>query len=544
MYIRFTKSKKSKNPTLQIIHGYREGKKVKQKVLASLGAIKNEKDKVRLSKLAENLIKKLQKENYPIEKRINISDLIHKKTEFDGFRIVVDRLMKLTNFSKILNKIQGKKSYSIEEIVKLIIIQRLHNPSSKLRTYERQKQHGYDGIELHQIYRTMDHLLSYKEEILKQAFDIVCAYSSQSVDCFFFDVTTLYFESISQDSIKDFGFSKDQKYNQVQIVLSLVVNAEGMPLGYEVFEGSLSETKTLIPVLTSLKEKFSIKNVTVVCDRGLASRNNITALQENGFNYIIATKLRSISKKIKLNDLSLYQPLPNQESTPENEKILYYQLPHPQYESADLIITYSPKRALKDKGDRQRLLDKLRDKINLKASAIKKVISNSGYKKYINVDKSSSISLNDTAIEYDKSWDGFHGLAVSNQNNITPMMALSKYKDLWHVEETFRIAKSTLKARPIFHWKEHRIRSHILLCFMTLFFERFLELLLEKQNFKLTPDKIRYALEGIHSIFIKDNGSDKTLKILSQLSGDAEAIFQTINVSLNRKLNADVVAKY
>ena len=108
MYIRFTKSKKSKNPTLQIIQGYRVGKKVKQKVLASLGVIKSHKDKIRLCKLAENLIKKLEQQDFPIEKRIKICDFIHKETKYDGFKLVVEQLLKLTNFSQIIYTFQIK----------------------------------------------------------------------------------------------------------------------------------------------------------------------------------------------------------------------------------------------------------------------------------------------------------------------------------------------------------------------------------------------------------------------------------------------------
>jgi transposase len=535
MYTRFTTSKKSKHPTLQIVQGIREGKKVKQKIIASFGVVKTEKDKKRLVAFAENFIQKLQENDFPVEPKIALRNLLHQETVYDGFSIVAERLMELSGFSQVIQKAQGKKSFELEKIVNLILTQRLDLPSSKLRTFERQEEHGFQGIELQHLYRTMDALEPLSSEIQKAAFLTVCSYSDKPVDCFFFDVTTLYFESVVEDDLKNFGFSKDLKHHTVQVVLALVVDVEGNPIAYEVFEGDLAETKTLIPVLESLRSRFSIKNVTVVCDRGLASQANIQALKDSEFHYVIAAKLRSISKKIPIHDLSLFQPLPHQENVPDEEKVFYRVMEHPQYEDATLIITYSPDRAEKDKKDRERLLDKLKEKLSSEG-AIKKIISNNGYKKFTNVKKGSSVALNEKAVEEDASWDGFHGIAVSNGAKLSVVEALSRYHDLWRVEETFRVAKSTLKTRPIYHWKPHRIKGHVLLCFMTLFVERFLESLMRKNGYPLTPDKIRHALSGVHTMFFEEQGSGKNGKMESVLSEDAKKIFEILNIETKRQV--------
>lgn len=535
MYIRFTSSKKSRHSTLQIVEGIREGKKVKQKILASFGVIKSEKDKMKLAKLAENFIQKLREKNFPIDKRVFLHQLIHKNTVYDGFSLVVDRLFSLSGFSNILTMVQGKNSFDLGKVAKLIVAQRLDEPSSKLRTFERQEEHGFYGIDLQHFYRAMDTIEPFAIEIQKQAFDTVCSYSEVPVDCFFFDVTTLYFESIVQDELKNFGFSKDQKNHVVQVVLALVVNSQGIPIAYELFEGNLAETKTLLPVLKTLREKFSIKNVTVVCDRGLASKNNIQALKDSDFHYVIASKLRSISKTIKINDISCFECLPKQENIAEEDRILYRVMDHPQYKDTTLIVTYSFSRAEKDRKDRERLLEKLQSKLAIaNETSVKKVISNSGYKKYTNIKEGSLATLNEKAIKEDEAWDGFHGIAVSNSANLSVKDALSRYKDLWHVEEAFRVAKSTLKTRPIFHWKAHRIKGHILLCFMTLFLERFLELLLRKNSILLTPDRIRYALSSVHTIYFEDKDSQKEGKMESILSEDVEKIFNILNIPIER----------
>jgi transposase len=536
MYVRLKHSKKAKYPTMQIVEGVREGNKVKQRTIAHLGVVKGEKDLRKLKKLAENLIERLEKEGLPVDPKVTLKALKHKKTIYDGFRSVVNKLMDMTGFTKVIQSKQGRHKFNVAEIIKLILAQRFDLPSSKLRTYERQAEHGFNEIGLQHIYRTMDAIEGLEGEIQKQAFYTVKKYSEEPVDCFFFDVTTLYFESVQQDSIRDFGFSKDQKYHLVQIVFALVVDSQGMPLAYETFKGNLAETKTLIPVLEKLRERFSVANVTVVCDRGLASKANVEALQTSQFHFVIASKLRSMSKKLKLNDIATYTAMPNQDHIPEEERTFFRLLSHPQYSDTTLIATYSPSRAHKDREDRERLLAKLRKKIDNSSdeTTIKNVISNGGYKKFTTVKAGSLITINEKAVEADALWDGFHGIAVANSAKLSPETALSRYRDLWHVEEAFRVAKCTLKTRPIFHWAPHRIETHMLLCFMNLFIERFLELLLRKNGTPLTPDRIRHALSLVHTTTFEDGSTGREGMMQSVLDEDAQKIFQTLGMSIER----------
>lgn len=534
MYVRLKTSKQSRNSTLQIVESFREGKKVRQRVVASLGIVNDAKNMKRLARLAEGLIHKLQEEGAPIPAKVDLSKLLHTQTVYDGFGVVVDKLMSLSGFSHLLKTAQGKHQFNLEEVVKLIITQRLDLPSSKLRTFERQTEHGFDGIELQHLYRTMDAIFPLDDQIQAQAFKFTRMSANYPVDCFFFDVTTLYFESVVQDELKDFGYSKDQKYHTVQVVLALVVDREGVPLAYQTFKGNLAETKTLIPVMESLRSQFSVENVTVVCDRGLASEPNIEALQASGFHFVIASKLRSFSKKHMINDLNDFKPLPHQENTPHEDQVLFKTLEHPKYKDTLLIATYSPNRAKKDRYDREKLVEKLKAKLtdHPDETSVKKVISNGGYKKYTITKEGSLLSLNQAAIDADAAWDGFHGIAVSNSAKLSVTEALARYKELWHVEESFRITKSTLRARPIFHWAPERIKAHVLLCFMTLFLERTLELLLKRKGAPLSPDKIRYALSQVHSMHFKEAEAEKECVMRSSLSEDARKIFRALGVEL------------
>ena len=215
--------------------------------------------------------------------------------------------------------------------------------------------------------------------------------------------------------------------------------------------------------------------------------------------------------------------------------MLYQVLEHPHFPDCDLIVTYSPSRANKDKKDRERLVEKLNSKLgkSQNKASIKKMISNSGYKKYTNVKEGSEVTLNEKAIDEDARWDGFHGIAVSKKTELTISEALSRYRDLWRVEESFRIAKHTLETSPMYHWTPRRIETHILICYITLCVERFLELMLRKAETPLTPDKIRYALSKIHTIYIENKKNGRKGKIDSSISEDAKNILEVIGSCTN-----------
>lgn len=534
MFIRLKSSKTSKHPTFQIVEGVRDGAKVRQKVVASLGVVKDESDLKKLRNLADNLIRKLEQQGLASKNMsVNFSKLVHRKTEYNGFRQVTAKLMDLVGFSAIAKRAQGKNKFNVEEILKLIILQRMDFPSSKLRTYQRQSDHGFQGIELQHLYRAMDALEDFSEEFQKQAFEVAHnAVFKEPVDCLFFDVTTLYFESIDVDELRKFGFSKDQKHHQVQIVFSLVVNREGLPLAYETFAGNVGEVKTLLPVLEKFRKRFSVTKATVVCDRAMASTKNVAALQEAGFFFVLACKLRQLPEQLRINDRVSFAKL--NENNSEEDGVLFRVMDHPKYPDSTLIITYSPQRAEKDRKDREHVIEKMKGKLSSEEGGVKKLISNAAYKKFTVVKKGSKITMNQEAIDEDIAWDGFHGISVSKSANLSVKEALSRYADLWRVEETFRVTKTTLKTRPIFHWMPHRVLSHVMICFITLFLERTLELLLRRNGTPLSPDRIRYALSQMHAVIVEDEESGHVGQIESELTEDAKAICNVLGLPITR----------
>ena len=565
MFVRLKKSSGTVNPIVQIVESFRELGKVKQHVLASLGSVRNEQDLVRLQALAKSLISKLQEERVrqkllfddtegqpeigvlkelPPRRasgkagyRPKIEDIEHRRTIYDGFIAVVESLFAETGFGKIPIKSNRSLAYDPLRIAKILTAQRFFAPASKLRTYERQADLGIEDLKLHQIYRGMDLLLRAEELFQRRALAVACPPTSplfkEAIECLFVDVTTLYFESVNTDELRNFGYSKDQKFHSVQVVLCLVVNSEGLPVAYETFSGNTAEVSTVIPVIEKLKKRFDVTKITIVCDRGLSSKGNIEHFAANGFNYVAACKIKHLPENLKLNDPSTFETF---EKNSEDE-FLVRRLEHPKYPKSDLIVTWSQKRAAKDKRDRDKILKRLEGKLGKEPSSpkVKNLVTNSGYRSFIKIDGGGKWRLNEASIAKSASWDGFHAIAISKSSNLTIAMALDQYRNLWRVEEAFRVSKSQLEIRPMFHWTPARIRAHVFTCFIALFLERYLEKLLRDAGKSQTPDRIRYALQRVHSVHFQDCKTAAIGIMDSSLTPDARAIFEVLSLPTKRK---------
>ena len=172
---------------------------------------------------------------------------------------------------------------------------------SKLRAYQDQIDFkGMDSnIALHQLYRNLDLLCEHKEDIEKGMFEKYCDLFNSTIDVAFYEVTTFHFESVRPDDLKDFGFSKNGKFNEVQVVMGLFTDQQGRPIGYELFPGNTSDGKTMVDALNILKSRFDINQVVIVADKGLNSKNNFHLIRRAGYEYIVSSKLKAQSKPIQ-----------------------------------------------------------------------------------------------------------------------------------------------------------------------------------------------------------------------------------------------------
>ncbi len=513
MYLKLVKSK---NFTyLKICKSYRDKGKVRQKVVANLGRL----DILQKAGL-ENIVKDLFELISP-DKKEKMRDIstMEEVARFKYGFIPYAKLWNNIGIGKILNKLveDRKFEFDFEKVVFSLVANRLLSPSSKLGYYNRKDDYLFlnNELELHNIYRVLDILAENKEEIELKLFDNARNLFNLKLDVVFYDVTTFYFESKEQDELRDFGFSKDNKVNEVQVVMGLLIDKEGRPIGYELFRGNTIDSKTMVNVIKKLKEKFMIDRVIIVADKGLNSKLNLKELKEAGFDYIISGRLKQLPKNLqdvildrggykKFSEGYEYKDMEHINQVKyldENNNANVYPI------KERLIATYSIERAKKDRFDRERLIEKAKKMIKKGKWVLE---DRKGHKKYIKKEFSEKVNyrlaLDEERIREEERFDGFYVIQTSDFN-LSIDEIIDAYHNLWRVEESFRIMKSTMKLRPIFHWTPKRIEGHFVVCFIAFLLCRELELRLRKnkktKDMEISVEKIREALNSCEVSEIK-----------------------------------------
>lgn len=294
------------------------------------------------------------------------------------------------------------------------------------------------------------------------------------------------FEIESEDELRKTGFSKDGRHQNPQIVLGLPVAKQGYPPAYEIFEGKKFEGHTMMPILNSFKEKYKITELLVVADAGLLSKENIHQLTEGGYMYILGARLKSSSESIKKAVLSL--KLSNGGST---------MIPINKLEK--LIVSYSDKRSIKDAFNRKRGIEKLQSQIT-PGKLGKKNINNRGYNRFLKIENEVAISLDENKVKEDMAWDGLKGY-ITNAD-LKKDEIIENYRHLWQIEKAFRVSKTDLKVRPIYHRIRRRIEAHICITFTAYKIYKELERQLKLRKSDLSPEKAIDIAKTINQIKI------------------------------------------
>lgn len=405
---------------------------------------------------------------------------------------------KLAGIELVLGKIFDEIGFNKidDELFKDLVLYRLVYPKSKLKTTEylyRYEQKEYSEDE---IYRYLDKLNdTQKETVQNISYEHTKAVLGGEISIVFYDVTTVYFEVDNEDELRKTGFSKEGKHQNPQIVLGLLVSKNGYPLAYDIFEGNQFEGHTMLPIIESFKTKYNLKQLVVVADSGLLSNQNIEELQSKNYEFILGARIKNESKTTKEKILAL--SLKNGESQIIKKGNL------------KLIITYSDTRAKKDKYNREKGLRKLEKRVRT-GKLTKASINNRGYNKYLKLEGELKVIIDRDKFIQDEKWDGLKGYLTNAK--MSKDQVLENYSHLWKIEKAFRVAKTDLKIRPIFHRKQKRIEAHICLTFAAYKVYKELERQLKERNSDLSPEKVIEILQSIYQIEIKNPNNGDTFK--------------------------------
>jgi transposase len=423
--------------------------------------------------------------------------------------------MKLVGYDLLLGPIFNEIGFSAvkDEYFRELVLARIAFPKSKLKTTEyllRYKQIEWDED---QMYRYLDRLHNHhKEHVQRISYEHTKKLLGNDIGVVFYDVTTLYFEIDEEDELRKTGFSKEGKHQNPQIVLGLLVSKNGYPLAYEIFEGNKFEGHTMLPVIDAFKSKYNLHQLIIIADSGLLSNTNIEELQTKNYEFILGARIKNESKLIKENILS--HNLKNGESTIIKKG------------SLKLIITYSDDRAKKDRYNREKGLRKLEKQIR-RGRLTKANINNRGYNKFLRLSGEITVCIDQDKLQQDSQWDGLKGYLTNAK--LSKDEILANYQHLWHIEKAFRVSKTDLKIRPIYHRLQRRIEAHICISFAAYKIYKELERQLKEKNTTMSPMKALEIAENIFEIVVEVKNAKSKVKKLLLLTEEQKKLAKLFN---------------
>jgi len=542
MFVRVKSTPNSPRKSVQLVESYRKDGKIRQRIVRHIGIAMDEDELERLRDLGEYVKAKLEAESqptlFPAEDLAQLAVEARKRSEAQGDQPLNVNLKKLREEQRVVTgvhevfgevyrdagfgNLMGARRQAAERNLFHTVMGRLANAQSKRATVAALEEDFGVHLNLQSVYRMMD---SIDEKVIEKAKRKTCQAANDLLGCpvqlLFYDCTTLYFESFTEDDLKKNGYSKDMKFNQPQVVLGLLATEEGLPVDYEVYPGNQFEGATLETAINNIREKYDLKRVVFTADSAILSKDNLALLDKLKVQYIIAARLKNLTAAWtrEVLDTGSYQ---NGESGAPYQRIREWDYGG----GRRLIVTYSQKRAEKDRWDREKAVEKLRAKI-AKSENPESLISNYGYKRFLRIEGDSKIVLEEKKLARAARWDGLHGI-ITSAAELSASKAIEQYRKLWQIEDCFRVAKHDLRIRPIFHWTPARVRAHLLICFLALVCIRCLAYRVRLRFESMSPARIVRALTAVQSSILRDTSTNRRYVLPSQINEDARKLYTTM----------------
>lgn len=550
MYVRVVKSvqKHGTYHSVQIVESYRDPKKSKHpitRVIAHLGQVDS-----LTGRDVDNIIN-------GICKAIGRPTSQDASLEFARDFGHVFALMEIWKHLKIGTILKQKAkdtgyAFDLEEHIRLMVINRLCDPTSKLGLLQWLEGVYLPGIkrdevEYQHLLRAMDWLIDQKEELEKKIANRLLTLFNRDLDLVFYDITSSYFEgdhSITAEDIRRYGYSRDHRPERRQVVIGVVMTRDGIPLCHHVFNGATPDKSTVREVITDLKERFGLKRVVFVGDRGMLSEDNLEYILEQEMGFIVCHRLRK-NNEIKPLITDTHDTLDTDPDAGE-------QFREQKREGVKFVMAYNPNTASLVRKRREAAIEKASVFIQDIRSRLRKAREGNNRGRPLTPESAllqvrDYLKKHDLLRYYQLELDPHNGLRVTSDSqarsweklidgklivettlmDLPPDQVIKRYKELQIIERGFRCLKSTLKLRPVYHWTERRIRAHIFLCIIALQMERYM-------TSRLQPLKIstQTALEKLRQIKAGEVvlNSAKT-PVVTALKDDHKAIYRQLEIS-------------
>jgi transposase len=532
---------------LQIVENRWEKGRSKQRVIATVG---------RLDELQQNgqLDGLLQSGAKFAEAVLVLS--AHRRGEAPAIRhrrigpaMIFGRLWDELQIPHVIKRLLAGRHFTLplERILFLTVLHRLFASGSDRSCVLNWREHyavpGLDHIELHQVYRAMAWLGSplpedqqagatpFAPRCSKDAFEEALFERRRDLfshlDLVFFDTTSIYFEGEGGVELGQYGHSKDHRPDRKQMIVGMILDGEGRPLCCELWPGNVTDVKTLIPVVDRLRQRFRIRSICIVADRGMISVETIAQLQakDRQVHYLLGARLRNV-KEIYEEVLSRggrYREVrgPREKSTdPSPLKVKEVRVEERRY-----VVCINEEQARKDRADREAIVASLQEQLKHDDKAL---VGNKGYRKYLH-SEGPKFSIDEEKVKWEERFDG-KWVLQTDLADLSAEEAALQYKQLWMVEEMFRTVKTLLETRPIFHKCDETIRGHVFCSFLALLLRKELQDRLDAQGEVLEWAEILRDLESLQYTVVESQGNRYLLR--SDLADTTAAVFRAVGVAI------------
>lgn len=538
----FIRAKKRGDRTyLQIVENQRDGHKVIQRVLATLGRL----DLMRESGQLDSLLKS----GLRFSEKMLVLDARDKGecTSTDTRRIGAVLLMqKLWGELGIGNVIKGllrerRFGFDIERVVFIAVLQRLFCPGSDRLAERWMRQYaiaGAEEIDLHHFYRAMGWLgeISFsaqehwehtprriKDDIEEELFSLRRTLFSD-LSIVFMDTTSIYFEGGGGETLGQHGNSKDHRPDLKQVVVAIILDNHGNPLCSEIIPGNITDVKTLVPVAKRLKSRFGIEKICIVADRGMISDETIKELDTMHWEYILGVRMRRCNEVrddvlLRGGRFTEIHPERTRESDPAPLMAKEVKVGNRRY-----VVCHNEEQARKDRHDREAITTALREQLT---KGDKSLVGNKGYRRFIKCE-GTRFEVDEEKIQDEEIFDGKWVLRTNTDLPFTEVAM--QYKQLWTVEDIFRTMKSILETRPIYHKCDETIAGHVFCSFLALLVRKKLQDQISSKGWKLEWAHIVADVDAM--VEVKVTHGEKNFRIRTETTGVAGKVFQAAGVGL------------
>jgi len=529
---------------LQIVHSIRQGEKVRQQVFRTLGRLDELKASGRFDALMRSGLRHC--ERFAVIDAHGAGETQAVTVLRIGPELVFGRLWQECGIQEVIESLLEARRYDfdVERAIYLTVLHRLFGGGSD-RAAERWRADylipGTEGLELHHLYRAMAFLGQeveskgpktlgaprclkdgIEEELFERRRDLFT-----EVDLVFFDTTSLYFEGRGGEAIGKRGHSKDRRPDLYQMVLGMALDVEGRPICCEMWPGNTADVKTLLPVVKRMKERFRLREITVVADRGMVSQATLEAFAKSDppVRYIVGVRMRrqkEVNTSVLGSRARWFESVPQRSHAkdPAPLKVKEVRVKERRY-----ILCLNEEERRKDAHDRGAILAQLKEQLR---SGDKSLVGNKNYRRYLKVEGSGHFVIDEKQVKAEERYDGMWVLRTNTLYNTETVAHV--YKALWTVEDIFRTTKSILETRPIYHKRDETIRGHVFCSFLALILKQELESRLKRTDLLWEWKEVIRGLDALQQV--EANFQGRRFLFRSQLTGHASQAVRATGVAI------------